>query len=299
MRVLFLGLLITLSAISTAPDGDLIRQTLTITAAQPAPYRIAFSSDRDTGDHWQLYTMDADGANITRLLTSDANDFGAQLSPDATQLLFTRRTAQGYSEVHLLDVGASESRLVVPGSLPSWSPDGTTIAYTSIEEGNAEIYLIDPNGFNRRPLTDHPGRDYAASWSPDGEFIAFKSNRDSDTALYVIRPDGTELRRLVTADVTAHAPSWSQDGAQLLYTRESDGTLHIYVVDVATGETRRPFESDMPAQAPVWTPDGDGVIFVSIIDSQPDVFRAPLDGSQPVRLTTDDAWDWYPTLYPR
>ncbi len=260
-------------------------------------YQVIFSSDRDTVDgRWQLYIADADGDNTQRLLESEGSDYGARLSPDGTRLLFTRRDARGFSEVHVLGAGDVDSTALNGGASPAWSPDGEQIAYTSRTEGNLEVYVMGADGSNPQPITDNPARDYAPSWSPDGSRLAFKSTREDEVAIYVINADRTGLRRLGTTDAISHPPSWSPDGTQLLYTRRVEGESAVYVVDLESAETSRLLTLGTTARVPVWSPDGEAVLLALIMDGQPDIYRVDVESGERMRLTDDPAWDWYPTV---
>ncbi len=267
--------------------------------AQPDDdYRIVFSSDRDTDGTWQLYSMRPDGSSILQVVNSDASDYGLWPSPEGGEAVFTRRSVTGASQVHFRDEAVAETTVLAPGANPIWSPDGGRIAFTNFDEGNTEIYTMLPNGFDRRPLTDSPGRDFAPSWSPDGEQFAFKSDRDETMGLYIANVDRTGLRRLATTDPTAYPPLWSPDGSEILFTTRTDGISQIGIVDVESEVTRRISDETASDLMPLWTPDGTEIVFVSIVDSQPDIYRMRADGSDRTRLTTSPAWDWYPTVVP-
>ena len=49
---------------------------------------------------------------------------------------------------------------------PSWSPDGTKIAFASGRDGNDEIYVMNADGSDQTRLTSDPADDYYPSWSP-------------------------------------------------------------------------------------------------------------------------------------
>jgi len=66
---------------------------------------------------------------------------------------------------------------------PSWSPDGSKIAFWSDRDGNSEIYVMNADGSEQTRLTDNSASDQEPAWSPDGRRIAFVSSRDGFTAI--------------------------------------------------------------------------------------------------------------------
>jgi TolB protein len=69
---------------------------------------------------------------------------------------------------------------------PVWSPDGKKIAFTSMRDGNYEIYLMNADGGMQVNLSQHKGNDNYATWSPDSRRVAWISNRDGEYAIFVM-----------------------------------------------------------------------------------------------------------------
>ena len=89
--------------------------------------------------------------------------------------------------------------------MPAFSPDGTRIAFVSLENGaaNPEIYVMDAAGGGRTRLTTSDGNDLDPAWSPDGSKLAFMSNRElGNPDIWVMDADGGGRTRLTTPTAT-------------------------------------------------------------------------------------------------
>ncbi|HUJ76808.1 MAG TPA: DPP IV N-terminal domain-containing protein, partial [bacterium] len=95
---------------------------------------------------------------------------------------------------------------------PRFSPDGRLILFTKQVDGKDEVYIMDTNGDNVRPVTRSRFDNEQAEWSPDGRQIVFASNRTGDFKLYVVSADGSALRRLTStpAGYDESNPSWTR-----------------------------------------------------------------------------------------
>ncbi len=69
---------------------------------------------------------------------------------------------------------------------PVWSPDGPRIAFTSVRDGDEEIYVMNADGSYPRNVTIHPDRDTDPAWHPDGRRLAFVSDRGGQSDIYMI-----------------------------------------------------------------------------------------------------------------
>ncbi len=140
--------------------------------------QIAFSSDRED-DNYEIYTMQDDGGNVTRLTDDDVVDFDPSSSPDGEKIAFASfRDGLDNEEIYVMNANDSSdvTRLTDDDALdrePSWSPDGEKIAFSSNRDGNWEIYVMNANDSSDvTRLTDDDALDREPSWSPDGEKIA-------------------------------------------------------------------------------------------------------------------------------
>src|SRR5689334_7996310 len=70
------------------------------------------------------------------------------------------------------------------------------IAFVSDQNGNSDIFVMDPNGQDRKQLTDNLSEDVFPTWSPDGQKIAFTSDRDGEWGIYTMNTDGTNQIKL-------------------------------------------------------------------------------------------------------
>jgi len=221
------------------------------TPTQSANGKIAFVSDRDGIE--QIYVMNPNGGNQTRLTSSEGQNFDPVWSPDSTRIAFISRR-DGAGEIYLMNQdGSNQTRLTINsgnlGYAPVWSPDSNRIAF---ENGNSEICVMNSDGSNLVKLTNAPNQDSEPVWSPDGSRIAFRSSSDGIAGLYVMNADGSNRRHLA-ANTFGFGHSWSPDASRIAF-YSSDG---ICVIDAdGSNLTHLTNGSAEFFFGPVWSPDG-------------------------------------------
>jgi len=129
--------------------------------------RIAFDNFDD------VWTIDPDGTDLTRLTDSPGPDFDPSWSPDGTRIAF-RSERSGEPEIWVMNADGTEQRRLTAGLSPAWSPDGSLIAFAGPSGANGILTVIRPDGRGLRQLPGTEGGEYP-SWSPDGTRIAFNS----------------------------------------------------------------------------------------------------------------------------
>ena len=238
-------------------------------AWSPDGRRIAFISRLGTDGDDEIYAMNADGSDITRLANSES-----------------------------LSVRPIRYRQLV------WSPDGQRIAFVSNRDGNLDIYAANADGSGIIRLTDNDAWYDWPAWSPDGRRIAFSSNRDGNQDIYAMNADGSEITRLTNNDMEDREPAWSPDGRRIAFS-SSYGHAHssIYVMDV-DGSNARMAWGGIPGYGPAWSPDGRRIVFTNypgrgdIETGDTEIYTINADGSGWTQLTDNDYGDYSPSWGP-
>jgi TolB protein len=188
-------------------------------------------------------------------------------------------------ELWVMDADGSNRKLVDRSPqgfayAPTWSPDGTKLAYMRSIGEVSGIFVLDLTSSQERQIAPDG---VAPEWSPDGSRLAFVA----PTGIALMSPDGTGVTNL---GVRGDCPTWSPDGNQLAYcamegelTEESD----LYVTSVDGSQNRR-LTQDPGIEDPVaWSPDGERIAFFSRRTTDGDTYLIDADGSDVVQLTDD------------
>jgi TolB protein len=145
-------------------------------------------------------------------------------SPNSAHLVYTAQHRRGTSwddEMHVVNRDGTGERIVASSPAkerdPTWSPDGTRIAFSSASGRQRDVFVVDVDGANLRNVSSSPGYDGEPAWSPDGSMLAVASWRSGVEAIYVLAPSGGSARE-VTRFPEARWPAWSSDGSHLAFT---------------------------------------------------------------------------------
>ncbi len=242
----------------------------------------------ESGRHGNLtYTYTIEGTELTRI-NDKGQDACSYFFPDQQRVIFT----------------STRDNLHLP--VGNWSDEDEY-------PRGGELYIANVDGSDRRRLTHNEWYEAEVVVSPTGEWIAFGRNIDGRQDLWRIRPDGTDEQRITdTDDWQEGSPYFMPDGEHLMFRswRDSDykkirpTPMVVMTINIDGSEWRGyTFDGDMN-WAPNPAPDGRHYVFVRVTDKDAgplgnwDIFLGDLAGGEPVRLTTNPAFDGLPGMAP-
>ena len=249
--------------------------------------KIVFVSNRDGND--ELYMMDYDGANQTRLTFNKWRDYMPAWSPDQRAIVFTSYRA-GNPDLYLLyPYEGRLSPVSTKGTNFSgaYSPDGKKIAFCSTRDGNAEIYVANSDGTNIRRITFNSAIDTAPSWSPTGREITFTSDRTGTPQIYIMDAEGANVRKVSFGGNYLDSPAWSPDGERIAFVSRVNDFFDLYILNLKTNKITKLTETNSRNESPSWSPDGRHIIFSSNMSGSIQIYCIDYDGTNLRCLTQE------------
>jgi len=198
--------------------------------------------------------------------------------------------SDGYGEQSIL-------ALKEPIMSPSWSPDGSHLAYVTFEQGRAVTYVQSLYTRQRFLLAGYPGSNSAPAWSPDGKQLAVVLTRDGSSAIYLVRPDGSSLRRITYGEAIDTEPHFSPDGRFLLFASDRGGSVQIYRMPVDGGYAERMTFEGNNNFSPRYSPDGNSFVFMHSTGGQFYIATQDFKSTQ-LQVLTDVGWEKKPSFAP-
>jgi len=176
----------------------------------PDGTRICFVSTRDGNS--ELYVMNRDGSNVTRLTNNPAIDVSPTWSPSGTQIAFTSDRS-GAPQIYIIDADGRNLFKMTAESWcdrPTWSPAPfNEIAYASRTGAGYDIKIYDLATQERRQLTFGEGSNESPAYAANGRHVAFMSTRTGKKQIFVLGRDGRGLKQITTVG-NNYTPDWSK-----------------------------------------------------------------------------------------
>jgi TolB protein len=257
----------------------------------------------------QMYTMKVDGSDVRRVSTGTGRTTCGYFYPGGKEILFasTHEAAREcpprpdysrgyvwpiYRSYDIYRANADGSNLTPLTRSAGYdaeatvAPDGL-ITFTSVRDGDMEIYSMKADGSDVRRLTNRPGPDGGPFFSWDGRQIAFRGRsleagaeldeyqallnqelwRPTALELFVMDRDGRNLRQVTTLGGANFAPSWHPDGKRLIFATNihdpKGRNFDLYLVNLDGSGLARVTFNDTFDGFPMFSPDGRRLVFAS------------------------------------
>jgi Tol biopolymer transport system component len=179
---------------------------------------------------------------------------------------------------------------------PSWSPDGTRIAFQTSQDNAYKVYTMAADGSDRQPVTQGKNDDRHPTWSPDGKMLAFDTGTELKREIAIVDLATGARTQVTNLDAFASFPSWSPDGTRLsfyvyqkgtldLWTINRDGTKPVQMTQGLASENRS--QCTFACHMPAWSPDGSRLAYSDGDQMRVLTMRSD-DGTDQVKASVDD-----------
>lgn len=256
---------------------------------------ISFLSSKkvDSLEKSQVWLMDRRGGEAKQFTRIKGDLLGYQWSPDGKKMVLVvkdedesekkkskikapivanryhfKQDIDGYissraTHLYILEIASDKVEQLTTGKYdegsPSWSPDGSKIAFVSNttedpdRNDNEDIFVVDAKaGSPTKKLTVWKGKDGSPQWSDDGKYISFLRSTSDDTyinydqsILAVMQSDGSQIKLLTKElDRPVSNPKWSKDSQSISFLVQDDRQEYISSVDAASGKISKVIGDD-------------------------------------------------------
>ncbi len=218
----------------------------------------------------------------------------------STRIAYVNRQGKIFSLIVADSDGYNEQVVLKqsePIMSPSWSPDGSHLAYVSFETGHAAVFVQSLYTNLRKMVADFRGSNSAPSWSPDGRQLAVVLTRDGSSQIYLMRPDGSDIRRITFSGGIDTEPNFSPDGQSLLFTSDRGGSAQVYRMPVEGGAAQRLTFAAGTSYSPRYSPDGKSFVFTHLSGGKFYISAQDFQTGQ-IEALTDGGWEKKPSFAP-
>ena len=163
-----------------------------------------------------------------------------------TQIAYVTLRKIGTKRLYTLEISDSDGhnpqpilKSSKPIMSPSWSPDGSKLAYVSFESGRSNIVVQSLDGQYRKVVANYKGINSAPAWSPDGTKLAMTLSKGGSADIYLLDLNTNKLQRLTRNWSIETEAAWAANGHSLFFNSDRRGQPQVFQVFLDTGEIRR------------------------------------------------------------
>jgi len=242
-------------------DGEFAGTLRSQPSWAPAGTGVAFAAQpvvASPGNAGDLFIASTEGLGFLPILEAPGEDDRPVISPVGTLIAFISDRDGDEFDIYTIDLSAGGlvSRLTDHpdrDSSPTWSPDGSSIAFRRRTDGNSDIWVMNADGSDQRQLTDDPAFDGDPQWSPDGTEILFTTDRVGNYDIWVMNVDGSGQTPLTDHPADDEYPAWSRDGEYIAFQSYRHGATQIWIMRW-DGTGQSVLAVDAPTGYPAWAP---------------------------------------------
>jgi TolB protein len=236
-------------------------------------------------------------ADVVKYFTGEDSFF-------ASRIAFAANTGQHRRDLFAMDWDGSGVTQLTKSSqnmMPSWSPTGGELAFTSFLAGKPDLYVMPAAGGKPRSISARPGLNMGGVYSPDGSKICVTLSQDGNSELYLLSPTGAILKRLTNNPFIDTSPTWSPDGSRIAFVSDRHGNPQIWVMAADGSGQQKVTRRGNYNQTPAWTPRKDAPLVAFTARDEKlayDVFTVNVDSGEMVRLTEGHGSNQHPSWAP-
>ncbi|MBA4185014.1 MAG: S9 family peptidase, partial [Acidobacteria bacterium] len=231
-----------------------------------------------------------------------------QISPDGTQIIYTRRWTDKVNDkyendVWIMNADGTRNRFLLKGASPAWSPDGKRVAYVAPgQPTGTQIFVkwLDAADAGTQ-VTRLERAPTNLQWSPDGKSIAFNMLVPAKANLKVNVPNKPEGAKWIEPPRVVDRLNYRSDASGY----RPEGFMHIFVVGDTGSTPRQLTDGDYNHDAPEWMPDSNTIIFsatrkpdAEYVRFGSEIYSLNIKSNQIKPLTDRDGTDSEPTVSP-
>jgi Tol biopolymer transport system component len=280
-----------------------------------ASSKIVFSSNLEKS--FDIYTMNYDGSNMTRLTGGSSNETQPSWSPDGTKIVYTSNKGSKNEQVHLMDSDGKNAQRLTRNQHRDLSPEFQSLSSPAKEKlpilryngqivftgnGNStfsELRFMNADGSNITQFDRYVDSvDSLPKWSPSGDKVAFVSTMQGHEEIVVINADGSNRTTLIQSTSPFAGLGWSPNGTQLVFSKGDANHKWIFVMNSDGSAVKRLTITDSMDSDPSWSPDGTKIAFTRHIEGSNEIYTIDPEGTKHRALTNDPGSDHSPVWSP-